>query len=59
MNGDVLYRFVTEHPCCQLEQTIELVGRPRALDGSADLRCVLKGNYNLKILRHFLIIFAM
>jgi len=31
-------RFVTEHPCCKLPQRIELVGRPRAMDGSADLR---------------------
>jgi len=31
-------RFVTEHPCCRLPQRIELVGRARAMDGSADLR---------------------
>merc|ERR1739838_131511 len=29
-------RFVTEHPCCKLPQRIELVGRSRAMDGSAD-----------------------
>ena len=29
---------MTEHPCCKLPQRIELVGRPRAMDGSADLR---------------------
>ena len=34
-------RFVTEHPCCKLPQRIELVGRPRAMDGSADLRFIL------------------
>jgi hypothetical protein len=55
MNGDTLYRFVTEHPCCQLEQTIELVGRPRALDGSADLRCVLiKGKLQFKNIKAFI-----
>lgn len=31
-------RFVTEHPCCSLPQQISLVARPRAMDGSADLR---------------------
>jgi len=31
-------RFVTEHPCCQLPQDIGMVGRPRAMDGSADLK---------------------
>jgi len=31
-------RFVTEHPCCKLPQRIEMVGRARAMDGSADLR---------------------
>jgi len=31
-------RFVTEHPCCQLPQVIGMVGRPRAMDGSADLK---------------------
>ena len=31
-------RFVTEHPCCKFPQRIELVGRARGMDGSADLR---------------------
>jgi len=31
-------RFVTEHACCKLPQRIELLGRARAMDGSADLR---------------------
>lgn len=31
-------RFVTEHPCCKLPQDIEMLGRPRGMDGSADLR---------------------
>jgi hypothetical protein len=38
LNLHIVRRFVTEHPCCQIEQTIHMVGRPRALDGSADLR---------------------
>jgi len=31
-------RFVTEHPCCSLPQDIDMMGRPRAMDGSADLK---------------------
>lgn len=31
-------RFVTEHPCCKMPQDIGMLGRPRAMDGSADLK---------------------